>query len=84
MKYAVEWSPPTEDELITLWTAASDQSLVTAVVQRLEQRLRINPYVGQVRQSSVNRVVVSSPIGIWFDIIEDDKKVLVLSVWLTE
>ncbi len=84
MKYTIEWTPPAEDELIAVWTAATDQSLVTAVVHRLEQRLRINPYVGQTRHSSVNRVVLSPPIGIWFDIIEDDKKVLVLSVWSIE
>ena len=59
-----------------------DQSLVTSVIHQLEKRLEINPYLGQTRQSSANRVVLSSPVGIWFDIIEDDKKVLVLSVWL--
>ena len=82
MKYMVEWTPPAEDELIALWMAAPDQSLVTSVIHQLEKRLEINPYLGQTRQSSANRVVLSSPVGIWFDIIEDDKKVLVLSVWL--
>ena len=81
MKYAVEWTAPAEQELITLWTAAADQALVAAVVHRVEQRLQINPYVGKARQSSVNRVVLLTPIGLWFDIIEDDKKVLILSVW---
>jgi hypothetical protein len=81
MKYVVEWTPPAEDELIALWTAAVDQSLAAAVVHRLEQRLQINPYAGQRRQSSVNRILLSSHIGLLFDMIEDDKKVLVLLVW---
>jgi hypothetical protein len=81
MNYTVEWTQPAEDELIALWMAAPDQSLMTTAVHRLEQRLQFNPYVGRAHQSSVNRVVLSSPIGIWFDIIEDDRKVLVLSVW---
>jgi hypothetical protein len=74
MKYTVEWTSPAEDELIDIWTSATDQGLMTAVVHRLEQRLQINPYVGKTRHSSVNRVVLSLPIGIWFDIIEDDKR----------
>jgi hypothetical protein len=30
MNYTVEWTPPAEDELIALWTDATDQNLVTA------------------------------------------------------
>jgi hypothetical protein len=82
MKYTVEWIPPAEDELTALWTTAPDQAMVTAVVQRLEQLLSLDPYrVGESRQSSVSRVVLAPPVGLSFDIIEDDKKVLVLSVW---
>jgi len=82
VSYAVEYLPPAEDELISAWTAAPDQALVTAVVHRLEQLLRINPWrVGRPYQSPLNRVVLASPVGMWFDIVEDDKKVLVLSVW---
>lgn len=82
MKYTVEWIPPTEDELMALWAASPDQALVTSVIHRLEQLLALDPYrVGESRQSSVSRVVLSSPIGMSFDIIEDDQKVLALSVW---
>ena len=82
MKYTVEWTPPAEDELIALWAASTDQALLTLVIHQLEQRLRLDPYrIGRRRQSSVNRVVLSSPIGMSFEIIEDDKKVLILAIW---
>ena len=67
---------------MTVWAAAPDRALVSLVVHRLEQLMALDPYrVGESRQSSVSRVALSSPIGLLFDIIEDDKKVLILSVW---
>ena len=82
MRYALEWIPPAEDELIVLWTTAPDQALITEVVSHLEKLLSLDPYrVGESRQSSVSRVVLSSPVGLSFDIIEDDKRVLILSIW---
>jgi|GEM_PF-1731733 len=82
MKYTVEYAPPAEDELVALWTNASDKRLVKATVNRLELPMSPDPkQVGESRGSPLTRIVLSSPLGLWFDIIEDDRKVLVLSVW---
>jgi hypothetical protein len=68
--------------LIALWTASADQALVTLVVHQIEMRLRLNPLrTGESRDSSVSRLVLASPVGLWFEVIEDDQKVLVISVW---
>jgi hypothetical protein len=82
MNYTVVWVPPAEEELATIWLAAADQAAVTAAVYRLEQRLSRDPlHAGEARWSSVQRVVTDLPLGIDFEVIEDDKRVLVQSVW---
>jgi hypothetical protein len=37
--------------------------------------------IGESRDSSVNRTAFDRPLGIEFEVIEDDKKVRVLRVW---
>ena len=82
MSYTVVWVPPAEEELASVWLAAADRAAVTAAVHRLEQRLVRDPlHTGQVRWSSVQRVVTDPPLGIDFEVIEDDKRVLVQAVW---
>jgi len=39
--------------------------------------------MGESRESSVRRVAFDALLGIEFEVIEDDKKVRVLAVWLT-
>lgn len=82
--YAVVWTPQAEDELAAIWVAAADRQAVTDATHRLEQQLAQNPLgTGESRDSSVHRVKMVPPIGIDFDVIEDDKRVLVQAVWAT-
>ncbi len=82
MNYAVIWVPTAEDELMKVWIAAPDQLAVTQAAHRLEQALIQHPFaIGIVRNSSVNRTATDFPLGIDYEIIEDDKLVRVLRVW---
>lgn len=82
MNYTVVWEPQAENNLITAWLAAPDQLAVTRAAHRLEQALSRQPLVvGIARNSSVNRTAIDLPLGIDYEIIEDDKKVRVLRVW---
>ncbi len=83
MKYTVIWSPQAEAGLAEAWLDAVDRSLVCATSSFLEMSLGQTPFlVGDPLASSVNRFAVQPPLGITFDIIEDDKKVIVQSCWL--
>lgn len=83
MNYTVEWSPLAVNELAAAWLEASDQWNATHVLHSLTQSLASAPFtVGRPHGSTVRRVVLSEPIGLAFDIIEDDKKVIVQSCWL--
>ncbi len=82
MNYAVTWTPGAEQELAAVWLAAADRGAVAASSHRLDQDLANDPYArGVPRNSSVNRTATDLPLGIDYEIIEDDKKVRILRVW---
>ena len=82
MNYTVTWAPEAENGLATAWLAAPDRNAVTAASHRLDQDLATDPYArGVARNASVNRTAVELPLGIDYEIIEDDRLVRVLVVW---
>ena len=82
MNYAIDWTVDALNELAAVWLAASDQLAVTNAAHRLELALERHPFaIGLPRNSSVNRTAVDLPLGIDYEIIEDDKRVRVLRVW---
>ena len=83
MNYTVVWEPSAENDLTRAWLAAPDQLAVTQAAHRLDQELEVRPFaIGIPRGSPVNRSAVDPPLGIDYEIIEDDKKVRVLRAWL--
>ena len=83
MKYRVAWTEPAEEELAAVWLAATDRSAVTKMTNYYERLLSFDPLnVGESRESSLSRIVYSSLLGLYFEVIPDDEKVLIHSVWL--
>jgi len=82
VNYALEWTARAVNQLAAVWLAAADQLPVTQAAHRLELALTQHPFaIGIARGSSVSRTVTDFPLGIDYEIIEDDKKVRVLRVW---
>lgn len=81
MNYTLEWTPTAINQLTLAWLAAVDRTAVTLAAHRLEEALGEQPYIGRPRNASVNRTVTDLPLGIDFEIIEDDKKVRIVRVW---
>jgi plasmid stabilization system protein ParE len=82
MSYRVEWTTDAENDLATIWTAATDRTAVTDASARIDAQLARAPLgFGQPWGSSVHRIATDDPIGIEFEIIEDDKVVLVHGVF---
>ncbi|HVK11391.1 MAG TPA: hypothetical protein VM597_21660 [Gemmataceae bacterium] len=78
MKYQVVWDRLAEEELAAIWLAASDRNAVTRASEWLERRLAVNPLdLGESRRSSVERIGFYPPLGIEFEVIEDDLRVVV-------
>jgi hypothetical protein len=69
MNYTVVWTPQAENDLSSAWQAA----------HRLDLALERHPLtIGLPRDSSVNRTAVDLPLGIDYEVIEDDKVVRVI------
>jgi hypothetical protein len=82
MSYRVEWTTDAENDLAALWNAAADQRAVTDASEWLDVRLARDPlHFGEVWTSSVHRIAVRESIGVEFEVIEDDKLVLVHGVF---
>jgi len=78
MTYRVDWTEAAENDLAGCWNATSDRNAVTAAATWLEHHLKLDPLrFGEPWASSVHRIAVHDPIGIEFEVIEDDKRVIV-------
>ena len=83
MTYRVAWTELADEELAAVWLQSSDRNAVTKMANLLEWLLTNFPFnVGESRESTLSRIVYSSPLGMYFEIIPDDLKVLIHSVWL--
>lgn len=82
MRYTVDWTRDALRQLADIWTNATDRTAVTAASHRLDNELMRDPKnLGESRNASVNRTTLAMPLGIEFEVIEDDKKVRVVRVW---
>ena len=80
--YRSEWTAESENDLAALWNVAPDRNAVTAAAAWLDARLATDPLrLGEPWVSSVHRIAVCDPIGIEFEVIEDDKRVIVHGVF---
>jgi hypothetical protein len=83
--YSVVWGELFEQQLAAVWLAAKDRKSVSRAATFLETQLERRPLsVGESRSSSIERIVFEAPLGIEYQVIEDDKKVIVQGVWLVE
>jgi hypothetical protein len=84
MIFTVAWIAAAVNELADLWIIAPDRDRVTAAASTLDELLRHNPQtLGESRHGNV-RILVEDPLGIDFEVVEDDRIVYVLSVWRTD
>ena len=82
MSYEVIWQQITEQELAAAWLAATDRNAVTHAAASLDGQLAHDPLrLGESRTSSVHRIAYFPPLGVEFEVVEDDKRVIVQGVF---
>ncbi len=82
MKYTVVWTVEAEEELADIWVDAVDRDVIAQAAESLDRELAQNPAaVGESRPNS-QRIAYCLPLGIQFEISEDDRLVKVFAVWL--
>lgn len=83
MNYSVEWTSLAEDMLMEIWLASSDRNAINAASHQLDATLAVSPLqFGESRESTVNRLAHEPPLGIMYEVIEDDKRVIVQNVFV--
>jgi hypothetical protein len=81
MRYTVLWQPTAEAALATLWTTAPDRHAVAAAADHIDAQLQRDPHSFGESRSGMRRIGIELPLGVDFEIREDDRQVLVLRVW---
>jgi hypothetical protein len=82
VRYDVVWAPEAEDELAALWLASTDRPAFSRAVAAVEAALERQPlYLGTPLRSSVQRFLWNLPVGVEFEVVEDDKRVIVLNIF---
>ncbi len=83
MRCTVIWVPSAEQELARAWMNSNDREAVTNAAFAIDQLLAQDPDTrGEVRFDTVRTLSVP-PLGVDFEVVEEDRLVYVLSVWDT-
>ena len=84
MKYEVLWDARAESDLAAVWLAAADRQAVGRAATWFDYHLARSPLqLGESRKSTVHRLAFFAPLGVEFEVIEDDKRVIVQAVFAT-
>ena len=83
MTWTVVWFDSAQDQLAELWMTAADRNALALAANTIDQLLRQDPYaVGESRVGN-NRILFASPLGVTYDVSDDDRLATVLAVWRT-
>ena len=81
MRYTVLWTPTAERDLAELWLDAADREAVRSAADTLDSLLRVDAHLrGESRYESL-RVLHAAPLGVDFEVDEENGIVWVLRVW---
>ncbi|MGE3808918.1 MAG: hypothetical protein AB7K24_30000 [Gemmataceae bacterium] len=83
MRFTVAWTDAAAQELAALWMAAVDRNSLTRAANVIDQLLAQNPSTLGNQSFDTVRTLVIPPIGVDFEVVVDDLRVWVLSVWET-
>jgi hypothetical protein len=78
MNYTVVWRPTAEQQLAAIWLAAADRASVTTSAHRVDQILASSPLSEGRWLLGTTRLLIVPPLGVVYEVVEDDKRVYVL------
>jgi hypothetical protein len=83
MIFTVVWTPEAEQHLAAIWIAAADRNAVTRASNAIDFALSVDTNsVGFLVFDSV-REYTHAPLAVEFEVIEDDRQAVILTVWDT-
>lgn len=83
MKFTVVWVASAENEATRYWTERANRNEIGEAIDLIDTTLQRQPFVGESRGQMTDRVWLVDPVGVSFEVHEDDCKVVVTGLWLT-
>jgi hypothetical protein len=81
--YDLRWLAEAEDELVAIWTAATDSGAIARAATQINHVLERDPVnAGESRESDTHRILFQPPLGVTFVVEPDRQIVRVTAVWL--
>jgi len=84
MRYTVLWVPSAQQDLAAIWIDAADRSAVASAADTIDTVLREDPYRQGESREGATRILFAPPLAIDFEVLEEDRIVRVLTVWMSE
>jgi hypothetical protein len=84
IRYTVLWKQEAEDELAKIWCDHSDRQSVSNAADEFDNDLKNDAHKKGFLFSQHVRSVTKSPLNIYFEIDEADRKVAVIGVQLID
>jgi plasmid stabilization system protein ParE len=80
MTFTVIWKPSAESKLAAIWNEATDRHAVTSAANAIDALLRAAPESSGESRDGMTRILIVAPLVVVYEVREDDRQVLVLSV----
>jgi hypothetical protein len=84
VNYTVIWKPQAEKVLATIWNDAEDRRAVTAASNEIDSQLGRKPSTAGEGRYGDLRILTVPPLSVYFDVSEDDCRVVVWAVWVSD
>jgi len=81
MNHTVVWKPAAEQELASIWNESADRADVTVAANTIDRLLRTSPQDQGESRSGITRIMFVHPLGVIYDVQQEDRLVSVLRVW---
>jgi plasmid stabilization system protein ParE len=81
MRFTVVWRRSAESALIDLWLDSADREAVRRAADEIDRLLGVDPLSAGESRIGNTRFLFVPPLGIYFDVVPDDRLVSVWSVW---
>ena len=82
MSYTVVWRASAEAKLAELWLASPARDEIAAAADEIDERLRQSANEQGESRWGTTRILIKSPLAVYFDVSEEDRQSSVWAVWL--
>jgi len=81
MTFTVVWLSSAQGHLANIWTVGPDRTAITKAANSIDRLLRQDPFGYSESRAGNERIMFVTPLGVSYDVIEEDRLVTVWAVW---